>query len=104
MVFFIQNSKNNFNKTIFCKKNFKKIKLSKIYNPKPNKITHKPTHKQATKKHTNKMADSRKKLVVVGDGTCGKTCLLISYVKREFNEKYVPTIFETYITDIKVSE
>lgn len=48
------------------------------------------------------MADVRKKLVVVGDGACGKTCLLIVFSKDEFHEGYVPTVFETYVADIEV--
>lgn len=44
----------------------------------------------------------RKKLVVVGDGACGKSCLLIAFSKDMFPEVYVPTVFETYVTDIEV--
>jgi len=44
----------------------------------------------------------RKKLVVVGDGECGKTCLLIVFSKDEFPVEYVPTVFETYVADIEL--
>merc|ERR1711988_1000 len=37
------------------------------------------------------MAAIRKKLVIVGDGACGKTCLLIVFSKDQFPEVYVPT-------------
>jgi len=47
-------------------------------------------------------AATRRKLVVVGDGACGKTSLLIAFSQDEFPETHVPTVFETYITDIKV--
>ena len=46
----------------------------------------------------------RKKLVVVGDGACGKTCLLIVFSKDEFPEVYVPTVFENYVADIEIDQ
>lgn len=48
------------------------------------------------------MGPIRKKLVIVGDGECGKTSLLITLTKDEFPERYVPTVFETYVADIQV--
>ncbi|XP_053376128.1 ras-like GTP-binding protein RHO [Mercenaria mercenaria] len=48
------------------------------------------------------MAAIRKKLVIVGDGSCGKTCLLHVFSKGQFPEFYIPTVFETYVADIEV--
>ncbi|KAJ3568091.1 hypothetical protein NPX13_g6542 [Xylaria arbuscula] len=68
------------------------------------------------------MAEIRRKLVIVGDGACGKTCLLMFvalelasasldpadrffhsvFSKGTFPEVYVPTVFENYVADVEV--
>lgn len=45
----------------------------------------------------------RKKLVIIGDGGCGKKCLLVVYSKDKFPEIHVPTVFDIYVADIEVS-
>lgn len=47
-------------------------------------------------------APIRRKLVVVGDGACGKTSLLSVFAMGEFPKEYEPTVFENYVAEIRL--
>ena len=46
------------------------------------------------------MTDTEIKLVVVGDGVVGKTCLLMAYTEGTFPKDYVPTVFDNFESTI----
>jgi Ras homolog gene family, member A len=59
------------------------------------------------------MATLRKKLVIVGDGACGKTSLLMYlsnldrltyrvFKRGQFTEQHIPTVFDTYVQDVRL--
>ena len=46
-------------------------------------------------------ADNSRKLVIIGDGNVGKTCLLEVFEKGEFVEGYRPTVFHNSEKEIE---
>ncbi|KAJ7309788.1 hypothetical protein JRQ81_007856 [Phrynocephalus forsythii] len=44
------------------------------------------------------------KMVIVGDGGCGKTSLLLVYTEGTFPEQYAPSVFEKHTTSIAVGK
>lgn len=47
---------------------------------------------------------TRIKLTIVGDGACGKTCLLIVFKDGVFPSNYIPTVFENYVKYLTVDQ
>lgn len=44
------------------------------------------------------------KIVVVGDGACGKTCLLEVFKRNKFPDEYIPTVVDNFVKEVKISE
>ncbi|NXN10297.1 RHOF protein, partial [Indicator maculatus] len=47
------------------------------------------------------LPETEVKVVVVGDGGCGKTSLLVAFARGDFPKVYVPTVFEKYTASIQ---
>ncbi|PVF94899.1 GTP-binding protein of the rho subfamily of ras-like protein [Serendipita vermifera] len=52
--------------------------------------------------NVSKQESTRPKVVVVGDGSVGKTCLIIAFCHGEFPERFVPTVWENYVAEIEI--
>ncbi|KAF9258400.1 hypothetical protein L218DRAFT_964473 [Marasmius fiardii PR-910] len=48
------------------------------------------------------MSRIMRKLVIIGDGDCGKTCLFTAFAYEKFSEVDVPTIFGGFVGDVIV--
>ncbi|KAG9123520.1 Rho GTPase [Ceratobasidium sp. 392] len=46
----------------------------------------------------------QRKIVVCGDGACGKTSLLNVFTRGFFTQIYEPTVFENYVHDLRVDD
>jgi len=45
-----------------------------------------------------------RKLVVIGDGACGKTSLLNVFVRGHFPQAYEPTVFENHVATVNIDD
>ncbi|KAJ3387543.1 hypothetical protein CcCBS67573_g05379 [Chytriomyces confervae] len=60
-------------------------------------------HRGSTVTERQREGRIRKKLVVVGDGCCGKTAMLMIQSGLPFPTSYFPTIFENFVSSISVN-
>lgn len=64
--------------------------------------------KASIKEYTFNMNQTKRdvcfgKIVVVGDGACGKTCLLEVFKKNNFPDDYIPTIIDNFVKEVQVN-
>ncbi|XP_003741818.1 ras-like GTP-binding protein rhoA [Galendromus occidentalis] len=51
---------------------------------------------------TSESPENYKKIVIVGDGNCGKTSLLTRFAHGDFPRTYIPTVFDTDVSSVSV--
>lgn len=49
------------------------------------------------------MPIAEKKIVIVGDGESGKTCLVRKYFEFQYSDVYVPTVFDSFTTIVQTN-
>ncbi|KAG0433175.1 Rho-related GTP-binding protein RhoA-A [Dictyocoela muelleri] len=52
----------------------------------------------------NNKINASGKVVVVGDGACGKTCLLEVFRRGKFPDEYIPTVVDNFVKEVELSE
>lgn len=51
-----------------------------------------------------KTIEASGKIVVVGDGACGKTCLLEVFKRNKFPEEYIPTVVDNFVKEVTIPD
>lgn len=71
---------------------------------KPKNKKKSPTSPTTAKNNNNNLSNKihSKKMVIVGDGVCGKTCLSSVMLENKFPEIYTPTVFENKMKDLVI--